>query len=176
MLRRPLAPPAPAVPARAPARTLWLLSLLALTAGVLAVLGWTVAHDPGPGLALSPRGLLTVGLAVLLAVLLVTHGLDSPGRLVRAVAEYAAVALLTVLLLTATSHAGAAPHAAARPPRTTARTVDLGQGCPAFKQRPVQWLTCAWDNAKRASSPTTTTRGGHAMASSPTRPLGEKWG
>jgi len=154
MLRRPAPPSAPAAPPPTPARGLWLLPLIA---GLLAVLGWVAAHDPGPGLALSPRGLLTVGLAGLLAVLLAAHRRDSPGRQLRAVAEYAAVALLTVLLMTATPHAGAAPHQAARPPRTTARTVDLGQGCPAFKQRPFGWLTCAWDNAKRASSPSTTT-------------------
>src|SRR6266702_4568178 len=155
MLRRPAPPPAPALPS-APAlpRGLWLLPL---AAGVLAVLGWVVAHDPGRGLSLSNRGLLTVGLAVLLAVLLAAHRRDSARRLARALAEYAAVALLTVLLMTATAHAGPPPGKAGRSPRADAQALSLGEGCPAFKQQPLEWLSCAWGNAKQANSPTTTT-------------------
>src|SRR6266540_4258238 len=80
-------------------RTRWLW-LVPLAAGFLTVLGWVLAHDPAPGLALSDRGWLEIGLAGALVLLLSLHRSDSTWRLVRMLGEYAAVALLTVLLVT----------------------------------------------------------------------------
>ena len=74
----------------------WLWPTLAVS-GFLAVVAYTFAHDPSaPGL--SSRGLLTVALAAVVVVLLTIHRRHGPGPLARAVAEYAAVALLASLL------------------------------------------------------------------------------
>jgi hypothetical protein len=71
--------------------------------GFLAVVAYVLGHDPQPGL--SNRGWLTVVLAALVVVLLTIHragrGRPSRGPLARALAEYAVVALLSVLLATA---------------------------------------------------------------------------
>jgi hypothetical protein len=74
----------------------WLWPTLAVS-GFLAVVAYTFAHDPqAPGL--SYRGLLTVALAAVVVVLLTIHRRNGPRPLTRAVAEYAAVALLATLL------------------------------------------------------------------------------
>jgi hypothetical protein len=74
----------------------WLWPTLTVS-GFLAVVAYTFAHDPStPGL--SYRGLLTVALAAVVVVLLTIHRRHGPRRLSRAVAEYAAVALLASLL------------------------------------------------------------------------------
>jgi hypothetical protein len=66
------------------------------TVGFLAVVGYTLAHEPQPGL--SNRSWLTLVLAGVVVVLLTVHraGRGRPARrpLARAVAEYAVVALL----------------------------------------------------------------------------------
>jgi len=65
--------------------------------GFLAVVVQVLGHDPSaPGL--SYRGLLTVALAAVVVVLLTIHRRYGPRWLARAVAEYATVALLVVLL------------------------------------------------------------------------------
>jgi hypothetical protein len=69
----------------------------------LAVVGYALSHDdPRPGL--SDRGWLTLALAVVVVLLLTAHraGRGRPPRwpLARALAEYAVVALLAVLLVT----------------------------------------------------------------------------
>jgi hypothetical protein len=74
----------------------WLWPTLAVS-GFLAVVGYTFAHDP-PAPGLSSRGLLTVALAAVVVVVLTIHRRHGPRRLSRAVAEYAAVALLASLL------------------------------------------------------------------------------
>jgi hypothetical protein len=74
----------------------WLWPTLAVS-GFLAVVASTFAHDP-PAPGLSSRGLLTVALAAVVVVLLTIHRRHGPRRLSRAVAEYAAVALLATLL------------------------------------------------------------------------------
>jgi hypothetical protein len=63
-------------------------------AGFLSVVVYVTSHDPG----LSQRGLLTIALAALVVVLLTIHRTFGAGPLARAVAEYAAVALLAALL------------------------------------------------------------------------------
>jgi hypothetical protein len=77
----------------------WWWPTLAL-AGFGAVAGFILGHDqPGPNL--STRGLVTIALAAGVVVLLSVHRAAGPGRLARAIAEYAVVALLAALLVLA---------------------------------------------------------------------------
>ena len=76
----------------------WLWPTLAV-GGFLAVTGFVLGHDdPAPGL--SGRGLLTVALAAAVVVLLTLHRRYGPRPLARALAEYAVVFLLAVLVAT----------------------------------------------------------------------------
>jgi hypothetical protein len=97
----PLADPGP-LPLRAAgslARWWWPISAIV---GFLTVVGYVLGHDPQPGL--SNRSWLTIALAALVVLLLTVHraGRRGPPRapLARALAEYAVVALLAVLLAT----------------------------------------------------------------------------
>lgn len=160
-------------------RTRWFW-LVPLAAGFLTVLGWVLAHDPGPGLAPSNRGWLELGLAALLVLLLSLHRSDSTARLLRMLGEYAAVALLAVLLASPAGVEHAPAPANRHPaPRPDAAAELAGDACPSVMQLRA-WLSCLWqagqEAARRSSPPTTEQRRGHAMAPSPTRPLGEKWG
>ncbi len=95
-------------PARAASRTRWLWAV-PLLIGILAAAGWVLSHDPAPGLALSPRGWVTVAAAVMVAGLLALH---RKGRqLARMVLEYAVVAALAVLLATSSPDHAARAHA-----------------------------------------------------------------
>jgi hypothetical protein len=73
------------------------------TAGFLVVVGYTLAHDPQPGL--SDRGWLTLALAAVVVLLLSAHRARHRRLprwpLARAVAEYIVVAVLAALLATA---------------------------------------------------------------------------
>jgi hypothetical protein len=76
----------------------WLWPTLAVS-GFLAVTGFVLSHDdPAPGL--SGRGLLTVALAAAVVGLLTLHRRYGPRPLARALAEYAVVFLLAVLVAT----------------------------------------------------------------------------
>jgi hypothetical protein len=76
----------------------WLWPTLAV-GGFLAVTGFVLRHDdPAPGL--SGRSLLTVALAAAVVVLLTLHRRYGPRPLARALAEYAVVFLLAVLVAT----------------------------------------------------------------------------
>jgi hypothetical protein len=79
------------------ARWWWPISAVV---GFLIVVGYTLAHDPQPGL--SNRGWLTIALAAVVVATLSVRRTRGIGRapLARAVAEYAVVALLAVLLVT----------------------------------------------------------------------------
>jgi hypothetical protein len=92
--------PLPLQAASSLARWWWPISAIV---GFLAVVAYVVAHDPQPGL--SNRSWVTVLLAAVVVVLLTVHraGRGGPPRapLARAVVEYAVVALLAVLLVTA---------------------------------------------------------------------------
>jgi hypothetical protein len=154
-------------------RTRWLW-LVPLAGGLAAVLGWVVAHDPGPGLALSGLGWFTVALAALLAVLLSIH--RGAGRLLRAAAEYVVVALLAVLLVT--TSAQHTPPPATHPASRADAAARAADACPSIVQLRA-WLTCLWNAGQQAARnhpPTTTPKKGHAMAPSPTPPLTVKWG
>ena len=76
----------------------WWWPILAV-GGFLAVVVQVFDHDHSPS-GLSPRGLLTVALAVVVTILLTIHRRHGPGPLARAVAEYTVVALLAGLLAT----------------------------------------------------------------------------
>jgi hypothetical protein len=137
-------------------RTRWLW-LTPLVGGFLAVVGWVLAHDPGPGLALSHRGWLTIVAAAAVVLLLVVYRNDSLGRLLRAAAEYAVVATLAVLLTTTTSaNHGREPAASDAHAR--------GAVCPSVVQTRA-WLACLWQQANKTTTPnrhpTTTTRKDH---------------
>jgi hypothetical protein len=76
----------------------WLWFTLAV-GGFLLVAAFALAHDdPTPGL--SVRGLVTIALAAAVVVLLTIHRTAGPGPLTRALAEYAVVFLLAVLIAT----------------------------------------------------------------------------
>jgi hypothetical protein len=76
----------------------WWWPILAL-GGFLAVTGFVLGHDdPAPGL--STRGVLTVALAAAVVALLTLHRRYGPGPLARALAEYAVVFGLAVLVAT----------------------------------------------------------------------------
>jgi hypothetical protein len=116
--------------ARSLARWWWPISAIT---SFLTVVAYVLTHDPQPGL--SNRGWLTVVLAAAVVLLLSIHRANR-GRLpraplARAVAEYAVVALLTVLLATA----GGPPPAQA-PEDGAGRQPPTEQ--PADRQRPVQ--------------------------------------
>jgi hypothetical protein len=74
----------------------WWWPTLAL-AGFGVVAGFILGHDQ-PGPKLSTRGLLTIALTAVVVVLLSVHRAAGPGRLARATAEYAIVAVLAALL------------------------------------------------------------------------------
>ena len=86
--------PRPLQAARSVGRWLWPTLVVS---GFVAVVAYTFANDP-PAPGLSFRGLLTVALAAIVVIVLTIHRRHGPRRLSRAVAEYAAVALLATLL------------------------------------------------------------------------------
>jgi hypothetical protein len=150
-LRRPL----PRHPATRRTRWLWLVPLVA---GFLAVLGYVISHDPGPGLSLSGRGWFTIGLAALLVLMLGMRRHD--GQLMRAAMEYVVVFALAALMATT---AGAPQQAQAAPGAQAQAQAQAAGACPSVLQARA-WLTCLWHQASAATkadqqaSPTTTTR------------------
>jgi hypothetical protein len=151
-------------------RRRWLrwLCLIAASLGMLALVTFVISHDDPSQPGLSDRAWLTLAAAALLLVLLAVHHRLGALALLRALTEYAVVALLAVLLtLTAlpatepaanTPAAGRAPaqqQAAnpGRPPsrlpanRPPAAPADrAGDGCPPVKRVPA-WLACLWRQA-----------------------------
>ena len=159
-------PPPPLSAVRA--RWLLWLSLAAISVAVLALISFVVDHDDPREPGLSERSWLTLALAAVLLVLLRLHHRYGAWPLVRAIAEYAVVALLAVLLTitalpVADQPAGkqsAAKQAAARQAGPAAKAA--GGGCPAVL-RVAAWLACLW---RQANPPTKPTKG-HATARSP---------
>jgi hypothetical protein len=161
-------------------RRRWLmwLCLAGAGAGVLALVTFVIGHDDPRRPGLSDRAWLTLATAALLLVALSIHQRLGALALLRAVAEYAVVALLAVLLtLTALpgadqpsnqSSAGRAPaqqqaanraRPPSRPPVNTAGPAAgrAGDGCPAVKRVPA-WLACLWRQANPPTSPPPSTR------------------
>jgi hypothetical protein len=116
--------------ARSLARWWWPISAIT---SFLTVVGYVLTYDPQPGL--SNRGWLTVVLAAVVVVLLSIHraARGGPPRapLARAVAEYAVVALLVMLLATA-----GVPQPTQAPQDAAGREPPTEQ--PADRQRPGQ--------------------------------------
>jgi hypothetical protein len=132
--------------------------------GVLALVAFVISHDDPRQPGLSDRAWLTLGLAAVLLVLLaVHHAAGGARRLLRALAEYAVVALLAVLLTLTALPAATRPAAnqpaqqsaanRARPPSrppanhpASPHAKATGDGCPAVVKVPA-WLACLWRQA-----------------------------
>ena len=148
--------------------------------GFLAVVVHVFDHHRSPS-GLSPRGLLTVALAAMVAILLTVHRRHGPGPLARAVAEYTIVALLAGLL--ATTGVGvdqpADDQAVSGQTRTQAAAGDdqpaviravtkvLGAGVKVVRAitGAARWLIDLWHRADKQ-----TTAKGEAMATPPHSP------
>jgi hypothetical protein len=175
--------------ARSLARWWWPISAIV---GFLLLVGYTLAHDPQPGL--SNRGWLTVVLAAVVVATLSLRRTRGIGRapLARALAEYTVVALLAVLLATA----GTGPRAAPAPEDAAGRRLPTEQ--PTDRRQPAEradagaaadrrpgivrvvtgtwgWLAELWHTAgeladRRPSPTSTTTPEPSARALSPLLP------
>jgi hypothetical protein len=151
---------------------------MVVVGGVPAVVVQVLCHDDhAPGLT----GLLTVALAAVVVILLTIHRRNGPGPLARAVAEYAVVALLAILLAPAGSGA-VYQQPADRPTRVEAQAA-AGDDQPAVLQAgakvarsvtgaaralagAVRWLIDLWRQADQQATPPK----GEAMAASPRSP------
>jgi hypothetical protein len=172
----------------------WWWPTLAL-AGFGAVAGFILGHDhPGPNL--STRGLLTIALAAVVVVLLSVHRAAGPGRLARATAEYAVVAVLTALLVIAggldqprSNPTGSSAKNEAKQADTSTPNLKAGDDQPGVLRAAaavtravtkairavtgaVGWLVDLWRQAGAATDhprrpPATTTPTGQAMPTSP---------
>ena len=157
----------------------WWWPILAV-GGFLAGVVQVLDHDHSPS-GLSPRGLLTVALAAVVAILLTIHRRHGPGRLARAVAEYTVVALLAGLLATVGIGVDrpAAGQAASGQTRTQAAAGDdqpaviravtkvLRAGAKVIRAitGAVRWLVDLWHRADQQA-----TARGEAMAVPPPSP------
>jgi hypothetical protein len=151
-------------PGRLVDRTRWLW-LVPLVGSFLAVIGWVAGHDPGPGLALTNRGWLTIVAAAVVLLLITVHRGDGFGHLLRMLAEYAVVFALAVLVTIAAStaqspaeiQARAQAQAQARAAEAQARAAGA---CPSVVHVRA-WLSCLWHQAGEAAktTPSTTTPG-----------------
>jgi hypothetical protein len=163
-------PPPPLSAVRA--RWLWWLCLATITVAVLALVAFVVDHDDPRQPGLSDRSWLTLALAAVLLVLLGVYGRQGGWPLVRAVAEYAVVALLAVLLtLTAlpAAHQPAGKQPAANQAtgkQAGAAAKAAGAGCPAVVKVPA-WLACLW---RQANPPEPRPEQGRALLHSPVPP------
>jgi hypothetical protein len=133
--------------------------------GFLTVTGFVLRHDdPAPGL--SSRGLLTVALAAAVVVLLSLHRRYGPRPLARALAEYAVVFALAVLVATTGVPLD-------EPSAPTGQASAVGDQRPALVKtidRFTDWLTQwrEWARTQRNRAPRPEPEG-EAMAAS--RPL-----
>jgi hypothetical protein len=146
------------------ARWLLWLSLASISVAVLALISFVVDHDDPREPGLSERSWLTLALAAVLLVLLSLHHRYGAWPLVRAIAEYAVVALLAVLLtITALPVADqpAGKQSAAKQAGQAAKAA--GGGCPAVLRVPA-WLACLW---RQANPPDPKPTKGRALPHSP---------
>ena len=148
--------------------------------GFLAAVVHVFNHHHSPS-GLSPRGLLTVALAAVVAILLTIHRRHGPGPLARAVAEYTVVALLAGLLATTgvgvdqpaddqTVSGQTRTQAAAgddQPAVIRAVTKALGAGVKVARAiaGAARWLVDLWHRADQQA-----TAKGEAMATPPHSP------
>jgi hypothetical protein len=165
------------------ARWLRWTCLIVAALGVLALVSFVISHDDPRQPGLSDRAWLTLGLAALLLVALsVHHYAGGARRLLRALTEYAVVALLAVLLTVtalpaatrpaanqpAANRAPAQQPAVNRPAANPAgpQAKGAGAGCPPVK-RVHAWLACLW---RQANPPEPNLKQGRAMPRSPAPP------
>jgi hypothetical protein len=140
----------------------WLWPTLAVS-GFLAVTGFVLGHDdPTPGL--SGRGLLTVALAAAVVALLTLHRRYGPRPLARALAEYAVVFLLAVLVATT----GIPLNPPAAPTSQTNNVPDQRPALVKTIDRFGDWLSewQAWARSQRDRHPPPEPTG-EAMATPP---------
>jgi hypothetical protein len=130
----------------------WLWPILAVSA-FLAVVGFVLGHDdPTPGL--SVRGLLTITLAAAVVVLLTVHRAAGPGPLACAMAEYAMVFLLAVLIATTGLEADQAAAASEQASVATDHRPALIKTVARAWDRLVgawHWLADLWRRADQAT-------------------------
>jgi hypothetical protein len=158
------------------ARWWWPISAIV---GFLTVIGYVLGHDPQPGL--SDRSWLTLVLAAVVVVLLTVHragrGRLPRAPLARALAEYAVVALLAVLLATAGRSQqpaervedGAGRRQATERPAQRRQPAERADAATAVRRPGIVrvatglwgWLAELWHSAgelaDRSTSPTSTT-------------------
>jgi gamma-glutamyltranspeptidase len=138
----------------------WWWPILAL-GGFLAVTGFVLRHDdPAPGL--STRGLLTVALAAAVVALLTLHRRYGPRPLARALAEYAVVFLLAVLLATTGIDVDQAPSADKQTSTARDQRPALIKVIDGFGDWLREWRTWARKETDRRA---------HSSATSPAPPL-----
>jgi hypothetical protein len=140
----------------------WLWPTVAVS-GFLAVTGFVLSHDdPTPGL--SGRGLLTVALAAAVVALLTLHRRYGPRPLARALAEYAVVFLLAVLVATT----GVPLNTPAAPTTQTNNVPDQRPALVKTIDRFGDWLSewQAWARSQRDGHPPSDPTG-EAMAAPP---------
>jgi hypothetical protein len=148
------------------ARWLWPATALAAFAAVLA---YVIGTDPGPGIG--NRSLVTLALAVVVLVVLTVRRSSGPLAVLRTLAEYATVALLAALLVTAV----APPPLDQAPARTgrQARTEQAATLPPVIRQvvGVGGWLAELWRRAEqeadKRSQPPPTTRAEQPRAAPP---------
>jgi len=145
--------PAPLQAARSAGRWLW--PTLAV-AGFLTVASFVLRYDdPTPGL--SQRGLCTITLAALVVALLTIHRRYGPGSLARALAEYAVVFLLAVLVATTGVDVDQTPaggNQASAVPDHRPAVVRVIDGARDWLGAWRQWADQESDRRSRAAPPT----------------------
>jgi hypothetical protein len=147
----------------------WLWPTLAV-GGFLVVTGFVLSHDdPAPGL--SGRGLWTVALAAAVVALLTLHRRYGPRPLARALAEYAVVFLLGVLVATTgvplDQPAAPTDQASAVPDQRPAlvKTID------SFRDWLSEWRAWARTQRDRGTRPEPTDQAMAALPPSPSSSL-----
>ena len=133
----------------------WLWPTLAV-AGFGAVASFVLRYDD-PTSGLSQRGLGTIALAALVMILLTIHRRYGPGSLARALAEYAVVALLALLVATTGVDVDQAPtgdNQASAVPDHRPALVKVIDGARDWLGAWRQWADQESDRRSRAAPPT----------------------
>jgi hypothetical protein len=152
----PLVEPVPLQTVRSVGRWLW---FTVAVGGFLLVTVFAFAHDdPSPGL--SVRGLVTIALAGAVVVLLTMRRAAGPGPLARAMAEYAVVFLLAVLIATTGIPVDQPPTGGNTASAASDQRPALVKTLDGFRDWLSEWRQWAHNQSDRRdqSAPTTLTR------------------